>query len=150
MEKYEIEERLHKVFKNSLDMKAQWIFKIQSTILMVSSTIFAVMVSLANVSNGSLCNRVLLASAILLNSVCTLFASISLFENRAMSNALSRISYNKIVEYRMGILGIDSSSSKQYVERKPIFAFCEKASYVSFLLFVLALTACAIYKICYT
>lgn len=50
MEKYEIEERLHKVFKNSLDMKAQWIFKIQSTILMVSSTIFAVMVSLANVS----------------------------------------------------------------------------------------------------
>ena len=28
MEKYEIEERLHKVFKNSLDMKAQWIFKI--------------------------------------------------------------------------------------------------------------------------
>ena len=78
------------------------------------------------------------------------FASISLFENRAMSNALSRISYNKIVEYRMGILGIDSSSSKQYVERKPIFAFCEKASYVSFLLFVLALTACAIYKICYT
>lgn len=29
MEKYEIEERLHKVFKNSLDMKAQWIFKIQ-------------------------------------------------------------------------------------------------------------------------
>ena len=145
MEKYEIEERLHKVFKNSLDMKAQWIFKIQSTILMVSSTIFAVMVSLANVSNGSLCNRVILASAILLNSVCILFASISLFENRAMSNALSRISYNK-----MGILGIDSSSSKQYVERKPIFAFCEKASYVSFLLFVLALTACAIYKICYT
>ena len=148
MEKYEIEECLHKVFKNSLDMKAQWIFKIQSTILMVSSTIFAVMVSFANVSNGSLCNRVLLASAILLNSVCILFASISLFENRAMSNALSRISYNKIVEYRMGILGIDSS--KQYVERKPIFAFCEKASYVSFLLFVLALTACAIYKICYT
>ena len=46
MEKYEIEERLHKVFKNSLDMKAQWIFKIQITILMVSSTIFAVMVSL--------------------------------------------------------------------------------------------------------
>lgn len=130
MEKYEIEECLHKVFKNSLDMKAQWIFKIQSTILMVSSTIFAVMVSFANVSNGSLCNRVLLASAILLNSVCILFASISLFENRAMSNALSRISYNKIVEYRMGILGIDSSSSKQYVERKPIFAFCEKASYV--------------------
>ena len=27
MEKYEIEERLHKVFKNSLDMKAQWIFR---------------------------------------------------------------------------------------------------------------------------
>lgn len=54
MEKYEIEECLHKVFKNSLDMKAQWIFKIQSTILMVSSTIFAVMVSFANVSNGSL------------------------------------------------------------------------------------------------
>ena len=101
MEKYEIEECLHKVFKNSLDMKAQWIFKIQSTILMVSSTIFAVMVSFANVSNGSLCNRVLLASAILLNSVCILFASISLFENRAMSNALSRISYNKIVEYRI-------------------------------------------------
>ena len=138
------------LFSIRIQRTFQLVSTIQSTILMVSSTIFAVMVSFANVSNGSLCNRVLLASAILLNSVCILFASISLFENRAMSNALSRISYNKIVEYRMGILGIDSSSSKQYVERKPIFAFCEKASYVSFLLFVLALTACAIYKICYT
>lgn len=150
MEKYEIEERLHRAFKNSLDMKAQWIFKIQSTILMVSATTFAVMVSLANVSNGSLCNRVLLASAILLNSVCILFSSISLFENRAISSELSRISYNNIVEYRTGTLGDGSFSSKQYVERNPIFAFCEKASYISFLLFVLALRACAIYKICYT
>ena len=133
MEKYEIEECLHKVFKNSLDMKAQWIFKIQSTILMVSSTIFAVMVSFANVSNGSLCNRVLLASAILLNSVCILFASISLFENRAMSNALSRISYNKIVEYRMGILELillprsntlSVSPSSHFVKKRLTFHFC--------------------------
>lgn len=143
----DIEKCLHAEFKNSLDRKNEWIFKIQSSLLMVSATTFAVLVSLGNVSNDNLCSRALLASAILLNSVCILFSSISLFENRAMSNEMSSISYNTLKEYKLQSLGIDVPFSKQYVSRKPIFAFCEKASYFSFLLFILSLTVYAIHRI---
>lgn len=142
-----IEQRLLTDFKNTLDRRNEWIFKVQSTLLMVSSTTFAVLVSLGNISNGSLCSRILLASAILLNMVCILFSSISLFENRAMSNEMSRISCNKLKEYQLYTLGIDAPSSKQYASRRPIFVICEKCSYISFFLFIITLTVYAIYRI---
>lgn len=145
----DIEQRLHTDFKKSLDMRNEWIFKIQSTLLMVSSTAFAVLVSLSlgNASSDNPYNRVLLAFSFLLNTVCILSSSISLFENRAMSNEMSRISYNKLEEFQLRKNGIDVPSSKQYASRKRIFVICESISYISFLFFIISLTIYALYKL---
>lgn len=146
----EMEQRLHTDFKKSLDMRNEWIFKIQSTLLMVSSTAFAVLVSLGNTSSDNFHSRVLLAFSILLNMVCILSSSISIFENRAMSNEMSRISYNKLKEFYLRKNGIDSPFSKQYASRKAIFVIFESVSYISFLFFIVSLTIYALHKLLFT
>ena len=58
------ERNLIRLYMRSLDEQTEWVFKIQTTLLMVASTTFAVIISLSSPSEDSLCNKVLLVTAI--------------------------------------------------------------------------------------
>ena len=73
MNNIENEQILNSAYKKALEQKTEWIFKIQSTILLVSFTIFAVLVSLSNSSKDNLCSQIFLSSVILSNATCILF-----------------------------------------------------------------------------
>lgn len=140
---------LREIYRQTLNTKNEWVFKIQSTILMVSSATFAILVSLSSPLEGNMgisC-KVLLSLAIVSNALCILFASISVFENRVMSNEFVYIAQEHIKRYNQGSLTVDYVLSSSSVPRKKNFVICEKCSYISFLLFIIVLTIYAIYRI---
>ena len=140
MNNIENEQILNSAYKKALEQKTEWIFKIQSTILLVSFTIFAVLVSLSNSSKDNLCSQIFLSLVILSNATCILFSSITLFENRVMSNAY-------IKEYIRYSLHEAIKPVSPILPRKRLFAICEIASYISFLFFILSLTVYAIHRL---
>lgn len=116
------------------------------SLLIVSSATLAVLVSLNSSSNNNYHSRVFLAITLVANTLNILFSSISLYENKAMSSELTNIAHGNLLSHIQNP-NTDSISSKQYAPRKPLFVFCEKASYISFLLFIMGLTTYAIYKL---
>lgn len=123
----------------SLDERTEWVFKIQTTLLMVTSTIFAVTVSLSSPSEDSLCNKILLVTAISINALCILFSGISIYENKVLSNEAVRISRKYIEKYHHGELQSGPNVLYENISRKKIFVVCEKSSYISFLLLIFIL-----------
>ncbi|CAK7086104.1 MAG: hypothetical protein BACC_03667 [Bacteroides sp.] len=147
MNNIENKQILNSAYKKALEQKAEWIFKIQSTILLVSFTIFAVLVSLSNSSKDNLCSQIFLSLVILSNATCILFSSITLFENRVMSNAMIRKVQEYIKEYIRYSLHEAIKPVSPILPRKRLFAICEIASYISFLFFILSLTVYAIHRL---
>ena len=136
------ERNLIRLYMRSLDEQTEWVFKIQTTLLMVASTTFAVIISLSSPSEDSLCNKVLLVTAICVNALCILFSGISLCENRVLSNQAVRTYQEYLRKYHNGEL----PHGQAYVYESKIFVFCEGCSYVSFLLFIIVLVAYTIVR----
>ena len=143
MNNIENEQILNSAYKKALEQKTEWIFKIQSTILLVSFTIFAVLVSLSNSSKDNLCSQIFLSLVILSNATCILFSSITLFENRVMIRKVQEY----IKEYIRYSLHEAIKPVSPILPRKRLFAICEIASYISFLFFILSLTVYAIHRL---
>lgn len=125
-----------RLYMRSLDERTEWVFKIQTTFLMVSSTIFVVIVSLSSPSEGIFCNKDLLVTAICVNALCILFSGISIYENRVLSNEAVRISRKYIEKYHRGELQSGPNVLYENISRRKFFVVCEKCSYISFLLFI--------------
>lgn len=98
------ERNLIRLYMRSLDERTEWVFKIQTTLLMVASTTFAVIISLSSPSEDSLCNKLLLVTAICVNALCILFSGISLYENRVLSNQAVRTYREYLRKYHNGEL----------------------------------------------
>ena len=138
------EEKVVSYYKETLEKKIEWTFRLQSTLLTVASATFAVLVSLSNLSTNNACSRILLLVVICSNALSILFSCITIYENRAMSNVMIRNAQKRVEEY---ILYSLYNSKMTAVPRNKIFAICESISYISFLFFIISLTAYAIYKI---
>lgn len=133
-------------YQNVLEKRNEWTFRVQSIFLAVSSAMFAVIVSLNSFSTGNLCNKILLAIAVLLDILCILFSSISIYENKVENDKIARICHNRIEKYIHGGVSFDILSLHKGSKRGNLFLFCEKWSYISFFLFICALTIYALHK----
>ena len=140
------ERNLIRLYMRSLDEQTEWVFKIQTTLLMVASTTFAVIISLSSPSEDSLCNKVLLVTAICVNALCILFSGISLCENRVLSNQAVRTYQEYLRKYHNGELPHGQAYVYESIPKRKIFVFCEGCSYVSFLLFIIVLVAYTIVR----
>lgn len=134
-------------YQDILNKRNEWAFRIQSTILMVSSTTFAVIASLSNLSNGNSCSKFLLFLSISLNTLSILFSCISIFENKVMTDKHVHICHNNIEKYIHDELEFDPLSLHQGTSRITFFVVCERLSYISFLLFIIMLASYTIHKI---
>ena len=103
--------------------------------------------NLSNSSKDNLCSQIFLSLVILSNATCILFSSITLFENRVMSNAMIRKVQEYIKEYIRYSLHEAIKPVSPILPRKRLFAICEIASYISFLFFILSLTVYAIHRL---
>ena len=54
------EEKVVSYYKETLEKKIEWTFRLQSILLTVASATFAVLVSLSNLSTNNACSRILL------------------------------------------------------------------------------------------
>lgn len=134
-------------YQDILNKRNEWAFRIQSTILMVSSTTFAVIASLSNLSNGNSCSKFLLFLSISLNTLSILFSCISIFENKVMTDKHVHICHNNIEKYIHDELKLDPLPLHQGTSRITFFVVCERLSYISFLLFIIMLASYTIHKI---
>lgn len=134
-------------YQDILNKRNEWAFRIQSTILMVSSTTFAVIASLSNLSNGNSCSKFLLFLSISLNTLSILFSCISIFENKVMTDKHVHICHNNLEKYIHDELEFDPLSLHQGTSRITFFVVCERLSYISFLLFIIMLASYTIHKI---
>ena len=141
------EEKVVSYYKETLEKKIEWTFRLQSTLLTVASATFAVLVSLSNLSTNNACSRILLLVVICSNALSILFSCITIYENRAMSNVMIRNAQKRVEEYILYSLCNSKMTVTPAVPRNKIFAICESISYISFLFFIISLTAYAIYKI---
>lgn len=141
------EEKVVSHYKESLEKKIEWIFRLQSTLLTVASATFAVLVSLSNLSTNNDCSRILLLVVVCSNALSILFSCITIYENRAMSNVMIRNAQKQVEEYILYSLYNSKMTATPAVPRKKFFAACESISYTSFLLFFISLTIYAIHKI---
>jgi hypothetical protein len=133
-------------YQSVLEKRNEWTFRVQSTFLAVASAMFAVIVSLNSSSTDSTCSRILLAIAVLLDILCILFSSISLYENKVENDKTAHTCYHRIEQYIHEDVSLDILSLHKGSERGSIFLFCEKWSYISFFLFICALTIYALHK----
>lgn len=141
------EEKVVSYYKETLEKKIEWTFRLQSTLLTVASATFAVLVSLSNLSTNNACSRILLLVVICSNALSILFSCITIYENRAMSNVMIRNAQKRVEEYILYSLYNSKMTVTPAVPRNKIFAICESISYISFLFFIISLTVYAIYKI---
>lgn len=141
------EEKVVSYYKETLEKKIEWTFRLQSTLLTVTSTTFAVLVSLSNLSTNNTCSRNLLLAVVCSNALAILFSCITIYENRVMSNVMIRNAQKQVKEYILYSLYNSKPTATPAVPRKKFFAICESISYISFLLFIISLTTYAIYKI---
>ena len=93
------EEKVVSYYKETLEKKIEWTFRLQSTLLTVASATFAVLVSLSNLSTNNACSRILLLVVICSNALSILFSCITIYENRAMSNVMIRNAQKRVEEY---------------------------------------------------
>lgn len=133
-------------YQNVLEKRNEWTFRVQSTFLAVASAMFAVIVSLNSSSTDSICSKILLAIAVLLDILCILFSSISIYENKVENDKTARICYNRIEQYIHADVSLNILSLHKGCKRCKLFLFCEKWSYISFFLFICALTIYALHK----
>jgi hypothetical protein len=81
------------------------------------------------------------------NALSILFSCITIYENRVMSNVMIHNAQKQVKEYILYSLYNSKMTATPAVPRKIFFAICESISYISFLFFIISLTAYAIYKI---
>ena len=74
------EEKVVSYYKETLEKKIEWTFRLQSTLLTVASATFAVLVSLSNLSTNNACSRILLLVVICSNALSILFSCITIYE----------------------------------------------------------------------
>ena len=141
------EEKVVSYYKETLEKKIEWTFRLQSILLTVASATFAVLVSLSNLSTNNTCSRNLLLAVVCSNSLSILFSRITIYENRVMSNVMIHNAQKQVKEYILYSLYNSKMTATPAVPRKIFFAICESISYISFLFFIISLTAYAIYKI---
>lgn len=141
------EEKIVSNYKETLEKKIEWIFRLQSVLLTVASATFAVLVSLGNLSTCNSCSRILLLLVVCSNALSILFSCITIYENRAMSNVMIRNAQKQVREYILYSLYNSKMTVTPAVPRNRFFATCESISYISFLLFILSLIVYAIHKI---
>lgn len=141
------EEKVVSYYKETLEKKIEWTFRLQSTLLTVTSTTFAVLVSLSNLSTNNTYSQNLLLAVVCSNALSILFSCITIYENRVMSNVMIRNAQKQVKEYILYSLYNSKMTATPAVPRKKFFAICESNSYISFLLFIISLTTYAIYKI---
>lgn len=141
------EEKVVSYYKETLEKKIEWTFRLQSTLLTVTSTTFAVLVSLSNLSTNNTYSRNLLLAVVCSNALSILFSCITIYENRVMSNVMIRNAQKQVKEYILYSLYNSKMTATPAVPRKKFFAICGSISYISFLLFIISLTTYAIYKI---
>ena len=127
------EEKVVSYYKETLEKKIEWTFRLQSILLTVASATFAVLVSLSNLSTNNTCSRNLLLAVVCSNALSILFSCITIYENRVMSNVMIHNAQKQVKEYILYSLYNST--------------ICESISYISFLFFIISLTAYAIYKI---
>lgn len=114
--------------------------------LAVASAMFAVIVSFNSSSTDNTCSRILLAIAVLLDISCILFSSISIYENKVENDKTAHTCYHRIEQYIHADVSLDILSLHKEGKRDKLFLFCEKWSYISFFLFICALTIYALHK----
>lgn len=131
------EEKVVSNYKETLEKKIEWSFRLQSNLLTIASATFAVLVSLSNLSTNNDCSRILLLVVVCSNALSILFSCITIYENRAMSNVMIRNAQRQVEEYILYSLYNSKMTATPAVPRKKFFAACESISYTSFLLFLL-------------
>lgn len=133
-------------YQKVLEKRNEWTFRIQSTFLAVASTMLAVIVSLNSASMDNLHSKILLAISVLLDILCILFSSISIYENKVENDTTARICHNRIEQYIHSDVSFDILSLHKGRVRNKLFLACEKLSYISFFLFIGMLTIYALHK----
>lgn len=106
----------------------------------------AVIVSLNSASTDNLHSKILLAISVLLDILCILFSSISIYENKVENDTTARICHNRIEQYIHSDVSFDILSLHKGRVRNKLFLACEKLSYISFFLFIGMLTIYALHK----
>lgn len=137
---------LFKAYSKAMDERSEWIFKIQSNLLIVTSTMLAVMISLNNDATGSFYNHVFYLSSLILNSLCILFCGISIYENKVTCNKTVRTWSKQLNKPDHETLFYNNIAVVGSLKRNRFFLICEKCSYISFILFIISLTAYGITK----
>ena len=93
------EEKVVSYYKETLEKKIEWTFRLQSILLTVASATFAVLVSLSNLSTNNTCSRNLLLAVVCSNALSILFSCITIYENRVMSNVMIHNAQKQVKEY---------------------------------------------------
>lgn len=139
-------EALRKLHARLLDERREWRFRVQSSLIMVSATTFAVVVSLSP-STDTLCSKVALTVSLVANAICILFSGISVYETISTSRDAVNIVRRYIHRLSPGNVPSGSDSEFLSVPERRIFEVFEKCSYVSFVVYILALAAYGIARI---
>ena len=127
------EEKVVSNYKETLEKKIEWTFRLQSNLLTIASATFTVLVSLSNLSTNNDCSRILLLVVVCSNALSILFSCITIYENRAMSNVMIRNAQKQVEEYILYSLYNSKMTATPAVPRKKFFVACESISYISFL-----------------
>lgn len=72
------EEKVVSNYKETLEKKIEWSFRLQSNLLTIASATFAVLVSLSNLSTNNDCSRILLLVVVCSNALSILFSCITI------------------------------------------------------------------------
>ena len=112
------EEKVVSNYKETLEKKIEWTFRLQSNLLTIASATFAVLVSLSNLSTNNNCSRILLLVVVCSNALSILFSCITIYENRAMSNVMIRNAQKQVEEYILYSLYNSKMTATPAVPRK--------------------------------
>lgn len=129
-------------YAESLDDLQVWKYRVSSTLLVASATVFSVLLMLGgnkgDISLCPFCIHIQKISYLLLtcaNLLCILFLTATLYETVELNKRICNTLRGKL-EQRDPLLTTAVGAGLTKVSRRKFFVFCEKASYVSFLIFV--------------
>lgn len=139
-ERKELEELLRQKLIREVDDKQELVFKTHSALLMVSATVFAVLITLGGSAKHSICAEWLFHIAVIVNALTVLLFSLAVTEGlrvnkKSLSILRSALNRDYTNIYRVaGKLSLVKS-----VPVSKVFAFCEKYAYFSFVGLVIIL-----------
>jgi hypothetical protein len=142
-----VDETLMNYYNDTLITRQEWRYRINSTLLLVCITMFAVVISLHVPLSGSCYKINFLRVAISSNSLCIILSGLMLYSHIYAGNVTVHMLSKHLRSYGQEMKRVGGSIyAKEEIKIPNIFLIFQKVSYFVFLLMIIFYTAFAIIK----